>query len=132
MVWSGSDWNSLIFSVILPLFCLLQLDKFIALDEQVGQWETFQDFNVWLRLNKKGFKNAVLNQVGKWISLFKLDLIDRVKNSLKVSLAGNKIVRQTNKQFVKFCFKFVSLHCFFLGRSWPSLLRMPMLRCKLN
>ncbi|XP_023292211.2 dynein beta chain, ciliary [Lucilia cuprina] len=60
-----------------------QLDKFIALEEQIRQWETYQDFNVWLRLNKKSFKNAVLNLVAKWISLFKKDLIDRVKNSLQ-------------------------------------------------
>lgn len=62
----------------------LQLDKFIALEEHISQWETYQDINVWLRLNKLGFKNAVLNQVAKWISLFKTDLIDRVKNSLRV------------------------------------------------
>uniref|UniRef100_A0A1I8PDY1 Dynein beta chain, ciliary n=1 Tax=Stomoxys calcitrans TaxID=35570 RepID=A0A1I8PDY1_STOCA len=59
-----------------------QLDKFIALEAEFSKWETYQDFNVWLRLNKKGFKAAVLNQVGKWISLFKMDLINRVKNSL--------------------------------------------------
>ncbi|KAL9894878.1 dynein beta chain, ciliary [Glossina fuscipes] len=60
-----------------------QLDKFIALEKQISQWETYQNINVWLRLNKTGFKNAVLNQVAKWISLFKTDLIDRVKNSLR-------------------------------------------------
>ncbi|XP_039947795.1 dynein beta chain, ciliary [Bactrocera tryoni] len=60
-----------------------QLDKFIALQNEISQWESFIDFNVWLRLNKKGFKNAVLNQVSKWISLFKQDLIDRVMNSLQ-------------------------------------------------
>ncbi|XP_073817376.1 dynein beta chain, ciliary-like [Musca autumnalis] len=59
-----------------------QLDKFIALEAQIQKWDTFQDFNVWLRLNKKGFRAAVLNQVGKWISLFKMDLINRVRNSL--------------------------------------------------
>ncbi|TMW47086.1 hypothetical protein DOY81_007829 [Sarcophaga bullata] len=62
----------------------LSLDKFIALEEQINHWDTYQDFNVWLRLNKKNFKAAVLNLVAKWISLFKKDLIDRVKNSLNV------------------------------------------------
>ncbi|XP_037954213.1 dynein beta chain, ciliary [Teleopsis dalmanni] len=60
-----------------------QLDKFIALDEKIQTWESYHDFNVWLRLNLKGFKGGVLNEVAKWISVFKTDLIDRVKNSLK-------------------------------------------------
>ncbi|XP_055849033.1 dynein beta chain, ciliary [Episyrphus balteatus] len=60
-----------------------QLNKFIALRDEVEKWEYFQDFNVWLRLNKKRFRNGVLNEIGKWISLFKCDLIDRVENSLQ-------------------------------------------------
>lgn len=61
-----------------------QLDKFIELQDQIRTWDTHEDFFVFLRLNMTGFKAAVLNQVGQWISLFKMDLINRVKNSLKV------------------------------------------------
>ncbi|XP_026835009.1 dynein beta chain, ciliary isoform X2 [Drosophila erecta] len=60
-----------------------QLDKFIELQDQIRTWETYEDFFVFLRLNMTGFKVSVLSQVGQWISLFKLDLINRVKNSLK-------------------------------------------------
>ncbi|XP_044574110.1 dynein beta chain, ciliary [Drosophila ananassae] len=60
-----------------------QLDKFIELQDQIRTWDTHEDFFVFLRLNMTGFKASVLNQVGQWISLFKMDLINRVKNSLK-------------------------------------------------
>ncbi|XP_030371689.1 dynein beta chain, ciliary [Scaptodrosophila lebanonensis] len=60
-----------------------QLDKFIELQEQIRKWDLYEDFFVFLRLNMEGFKKSVLNQVGQWISLFKMDLINRVKNSLK-------------------------------------------------
>ncbi|BFF92572.1 dynein beta chain ciliary [Drosophila madeirensis] len=59
-----------------------QLDKFIELQKQVRAWDTYEDFFVFLRLNMGGFKLAVLHQVGQWISLFKMDLINRVKDSL--------------------------------------------------
>jgi len=39
---------------------------------------------VWLCLNKKALKNAVLSEVNAWINLFKNDLIFKVKNSLQV------------------------------------------------
>lgn len=63
------------------------------MEDQINQWDTYQDFNIWLRLNKKGFKNSVCNEVAKWISLFKTDLIDRVINSLEVCISINNIIR---------------------------------------
>ncbi|XP_070067151.1 dynein beta chain, ciliary [Drosophila virilis] len=60
-----------------------QLDKFIDLQDQVHQWETYDIFFGFLRLNMDGFKRSVLNQIGQWISLFKMDLINFVRNSLQ-------------------------------------------------
>lgn len=61
-----------------------QLDKFIDLQEQVYQWDTYDIFFGFLRLNMEGFKRSVLNQISQWISLFKMDLINYVRNSLQV------------------------------------------------
>lgn len=67
-----------------------QLDKFIDLQEQVYPWETYDIFFGFLRLNMEGFKRSVLNQISQWISLFKMDLINFVRNSLQVRQYGLK------------------------------------------
>ncbi|XP_030080192.1 dynein beta chain, ciliary [Drosophila hydei] len=60
-----------------------QLDKFIDLQDQVHQWDTYDVFFGFLRLNMEGFKRSVLSQISQWISLFKMDLINFVRNSLQ-------------------------------------------------
>jgi len=62
------------------------LDKFIDLQYQVHNWETYDTFFGFLRLNMSGFKRSVLNQLSQWISLFKVDLINFVRNSLQVKI----------------------------------------------
>ena len=45
--------------------------------------ETIHVFRVWLRVDMKGFKYGILNEISRWTSLFKQYLVNHVINSLQ-------------------------------------------------
>lgn len=59
-----------------------QIDTFENLYNVIEQMQTEHVFNSWFKVDVKPFKQALLNTVRKWGSMFKDHLVDRVTNSL--------------------------------------------------
>lgn len=58
------------------------IDFYAELYEEIDQYEKFMYFNSWLRVNMKGLKYRMLNEVCKWGWLFKRYLKEKVVNDL--------------------------------------------------
>ena len=59
------------------------IDFYAELYEEINKNETIKIFNSWLKVNLKGLKYSLLNEVCKWSFLFKQYLKDKVVNDLK-------------------------------------------------
>ena len=59
-----------------------EIEKYGQLYDDINTIVPYHTFNVWLRIDVKGFKQNLLNQVSKWSYLFKKYLEDKVVYSL--------------------------------------------------
>lgn len=60
-----------------------EIDYYNMLHEEIDRNDTIHIFNSWLKVNMKGLKYSILNEVCKWSFLFKQYLKDKVVDDLK-------------------------------------------------
>lgn len=60
-----------------------EIDYYNLLHDEIDRNDTIHVFGSWLKVNMKGLKHSILNEVCKWSFLFKQYLKDKVVNDLK-------------------------------------------------
>lgn len=59
------------------------IDFYTELLEDISKYDIFHVFNSWLRVNMKGLKFSLINEISKWNYLFKKFLKDKVERDLR-------------------------------------------------